>query len=135
MAPSKSSASASTIGRCNTVPTADLLLALRQGSHPPGPGPILRYPHTGGAPARPATSTNQAPVGPAPRDCPVRRPHTAQVGAAKALPERDDLREPHHPAAEPRARKYSAGRLWVVLLAPLPAVTRRGLGSGAWVPA
>ena len=33
-------------------------------------------------------------------------------------------------------RKYSAGRVWIVLLARLPPmVTGRGLGSGHWVPA
>jgi hypothetical protein len=38
LTPSTSWAIASTIGRCKTVPTAQLLHALRQGFHPPGPG-------------------------------------------------------------------------------------------------
>jgi hypothetical protein len=38
LTPSTSWAIASTIGRWKTVPTAQLLLALRQGSHLPGPG-------------------------------------------------------------------------------------------------
>jgi hypothetical protein len=105
LTPSTSWANPSTIGRCKTVPTAQLLLALRQGSHPPGPGTHPTVP----AHRRRRSHHDQhhrsvrRPAQRLPRDAPNR----AQPGAAQALTERDDLCEPHHPAADTRARTAS----------------------------
>ena len=56
------------------------------------------------------TSTIEVSAGP-PTGLPRDAPHTAQAGAAKALTERDDLCEPHHPAADPRAANIRQGRV------------------------